>query len=76
MLDESFGWVHDLAELVVLKSVDPAAQEEHVVVEHGERLGLGHALLGLLVEGARLPQLRAPRSASCSGSEQASTTRC
>src|SRR5918997_2566376 len=38
--------------LPVLKRVESPAQEEHGVVEHGERLGLGHWLLGLLVEGA------------------------
>jgi hypothetical protein len=33
-----------------LKRVEPAAQEAHGVVEHGERLGLGESPLGLLVE--------------------------
>src|ERR671914_2600140 len=38
--------------LPVLKRVESPPQEEHGVVEHGEALGLGHWLLGLLVEGA------------------------
>ena len=40
--------------LLVLKRVQPAAQEDHGVVEHGERFGLGHrrALVVLLAEAA------------------------
>ena len=43
-----------LLALLVLKRVEPAAQEEQGVVEHSERLGLAlrPALLGFLVEAA------------------------
>jgi 3-hydroxyisobutyrate dehydrogenase-like beta-hydroxyacid dehydrogenase len=34
--------------LLVLKRVDPAAQEEQDVVEHGERLRLGQGLFGVV----------------------------
>ena len=43
----------DQPALLVLKRVDTAAQEEHGVVEHGERFGLGlRRALRLLVEAA------------------------